>query len=465
MITYEDSKGKIHEKKCSRIVLNLSMMKITQILNSNLTNLQSLNLAGNDIVEIKGLNELINIQALDLRRNKIMEIKGLDELTSLRYLGLADNRITEIKGLDKLTNLQTLSLVDNRITEIKGLDKLTNLQELNLSINKITKIQGLYELTSLRELALSNNQIIEIRGLDELTSLWKLILENNQITEIKGLDRLTSLQKLYLYNNRITKIKGLVTQVNLRDLDLRNNQITEIKGLDGTTNLQDLDLRNNQITEVPFTIMNLRNLNILQIDCNIHPIIERFLYKNLIKSNKTIYNDSQNVHDSNIVKSVKQSIYNIINESKDINIESVLKEIVDDKVLNKKTKSQLVEYCQDKTVHSLLNLTFDEVLCSVWKIITKHKESDEIKNILNDEMKDSMCKCFTGRLSRLVNSLNGFDDRISIKINDKEQILNVIINVRNKYDDLEKQKEEVIKELSERGFDQNTINEYIVYLE
>jgi hypothetical protein len=231
------------------------------------------------------------------------------------------------------------------------------------------------------------------------------------------------------------------------------------------TNLQGLRLEKNKITEIPYSIMNLRNLIGLIADCDIHPIIQRVLNRNRIKTNKTIYDNSQNVHDSNIVKSVKQSIYNIICESKDVSIESVLKEIIEDKVLNKKTKSQLIEYCLDKTVHSLLNLTFEEVLCSVWEIITKHKECDEIKKILNIEMEDSICKCFTGRLSRLINCLNGFDNRVSIKINDKEQILGIIINIRNKYYNVEKQKEEIMKELIERGFDQNTINEYIIYLE
>jgi len=69
------------------------------------------------------------------------------------------------------------------------------------------------------------------------------------------------------------------------------------------------------------------------------------------------------------------------------------------------------------------------------------------------------------RPCQIINCLNGFDERVSIKINEKEQILNIIIGVRNKYDDIEKQKEEVIKELTERGFDKNIINEYIVYLE
>lgn len=81
-------------------------------------------------------------------------------------------------------------------------------------------------------------------------------------------------------------------------------------------------------------------------------------------------------------------------------------------------------------------------------------------------MNDSICKCFTGRLSRLINCLNGFDSRISVQISDKEQLFNIIIGSRNKYiDDIDKQKQEVTKEMMEREFDQATIGEYITYLE
>jgi hypothetical protein len=110
-------------------------------------------------------------------------------------------------------------------------------------------------------------------------------------------------------------------------------------------------------------------------------------------------------------------------------------------------------------------LTFDEVLCCVWQVISEHKESSEIKKILNTEMKDSMCKCFTGRLSRLVNCLNGFDSRVLIKISDKNQILNIIIKNKNAFDNVEKQKENSMKELLNLGYNENEINEYLIYLE
>jgi hypothetical protein len=379
----------------------------------------------------------------------------------IKYL-TTEGKIVERQYDEKIV---TIKLSSKKITQILETKGLSSLQELKLDCNKITEIKGLDKLSNLRKLWLDNNQITEIKGLNTLTNLQYIFLYSNQITEIKGLDGLTNLQELWLYNNQITEIKGLNGLIRLEYLLLGSNRITEIKGLDRLISLQCLAIYDNEITNVPFTIMNTRNLKNLGISCNIDPIIRRFLDRNKIKSSKSIYDDSQNVHDSNIVNSIKQSIYNIIGKSKEINIDIISKDIIDDKTLNQTTKQQLIEYCQDKTIHSLLNLTFEEILCSVWKIISEHKESDEIKKILNQEMKDSMCKCFTGRLSRLVNCLNGFDSRVSIKIDDKEQILNIIIKIRNKYENIDKQKEEVTKELIERGFDKDIINEYIIYLE
>jgi Leucine-rich repeat (LRR) protein len=424
MISYKDNQGVIHEEKYSNddLKINLSFKNITQILN----------------------------------------ISGLQSLEELR---LDNNQITEITCLDGLTNLRTLWLFYNQITEIKGLDKLCKLQDLRLFNNNIKDIKGLNYLTELQYLWIDNNQITEIKELEKLTRLKYLFLSQNKITKITGLDKLTRLEIVWLSSNKITHIEGLDSLINLQSLMLHNNEIKEIKGIYELTNLKDLSLNKNKITSVPYRIMNLRNLTYLSLDFCVSTIIERFLDRNQIKDNKTIYDDSQNVHDSNIARTIKQSIYNIIDETKKINIDLIMKEILNDKILNEITKRQFVEYCRDKTVHSNFNLTFEEVLCSVWNIISEHKEQDEIKRILNEEMKDSICKCFTGRLSRLVNCLNGFDSRVSIKINDKQQILNVIIKIRNKYDDIDKQKKEVIKELTDRGYDESTINEYIFYLE
>ena len=40
------------------------------------------------------------------------------------------------------------------------------------------------------------------------------------------------------------------------------------------------------------------------------------------------------------------------------------------------------------------------------------------------------CKCFTGRISRLVNCLNGFTDLVNINIEDNQQIGNIIVIIK-----------------------------------
>ena len=84
-------------------------------------------------------------------------------------------------------------------------------------------------------------------------------------------------------------------------------------------------------------------------------------------------------------------------------------------------------------------------------------------------MNDSICKCFTGRISRLVNCLNGFNDNIKINISDNEQIGNIIILIKNKLIkenkyNLETHKKLVIENLLEKKYDMVLINEWLDYL-
>ena len=85
------------------------------------------------------------------------------------------------------------------------------------------------------------------------------------------------------------------------------------------------------------------------------------------------------------------------------------------------------------------------------------------------EILDSECKCFIGRLSRLVNCLNGYCDFVQIKIADNQQISNVITTIKNKLElenkyTIDKHKNDVINELSERGYSDEIINEWIKYI-
>ena len=69
-------------------------------------------------------------------------MKGLENLTQLERLDLSGNQLTSVKGLEKLNQLKELSLDWNQLTEVKGLEKLTQLKALNLKDNPaLTKAQ------------------------------------------------------------------------------------------------------------------------------------------------------------------------------------------------------------------------------------------------------------------------------------------------------------------------------------
>ena len=71
--------------------------------------------------------------------------------------------------------------------------------------------------------------------------------------------------------------------------------------------------------------------------------------------------------------------------------------------------------------------------------------------------------CFTGRLTRLLNTLVGFYDDIELQISDSEQITNIIIGLKNKFEG-EQLKDAVKKELYERQYSESIINEWIDYI-
>ena len=83
-------------------------------------------------------------------------------------------------------------------------------------------------------------------------------------------------------------------------------------------------------------------------------------------------------------------------------------------------------------------------------------------------MNDALCKCFTGRISRLVNCLNGFYDDVKIKIGTNEQIGNIIIMVKERLGkdyNVDRHRELVRNELKEREYSDDVIDEWISFID
>ena len=264
----------------------------------------------------------------------------------------------------------------------------------------------------------------------------------------------------------------------LEELIISDNKIKELPNNMILPNIVMFRFFNNQITKLPLCILNFRNLREIVFSMNpieLSPQIGRFIQRirNGSIKNLNVYNDNQNIHNSTIQLSVKDSINNITTRTDlpPFNKDELNKLIISDNNLD--CKEQLIEYSEDNSEHSLLLLTFGEVLWYVLQTIEndfKDDEKKEIKKILNQEMIDAECKCFTGRMNRIINCLNGFSNLVNINIQHSEQIGNIIFIIKQKLEQennytIEKHKHLVIQELIERGYDEKTIDTWVEYIE
>ena len=328
-------------------------------------------------------------------------------------------------------------------------------KELNLYYNRLIQIPSeIFGFTLLTILNLSHNMLthlpVEICNLTQLTTIN---LYDNMLTQLpREISKLTQLTTLYLSHNMLSSVPVEIGQLRrMNTLYLSYNMLTLLPVEIGhLTQLSTLDLSHNMIENI------------------LNPIIQRLIQRIENRQiNNTIYNDAQNIHSSSIQLSIKDSIYQLMNSYQ--TYYPLITAYLDWTELHPKTKEIITEYIDTTEIHSVLNITFKELFIAV--LIEMDKLSPdlqkEIKQRLNEEMHESECKCFTGRISRLVNCLSGYSDKVKIQISENDEIGNIISVIMQKrgIKTIEMLKEEVIIALKERGYTDGKIDEWLEYIE
>jgi hypothetical protein len=337
-------------------------------------------------------------------------------------------------------------------TIFKKIGELINLNKLSLSINNLKKLpKEIYTLINLKKLYLLQSDLTHIS---------------------KKISNLINLEELDISINHLKILPAEIGNlINLKELYLSENSITELpKEIGKLINLHRLIINKNNLTTIPIEIINIQNLYFNYSNNPIEyipPQVARYLKIN--KTTQKIYKDNQSVHNHGIQEGITNSINYIMSIKPIYKLENINDIIISNTLIDNKTKAILLEYINCKEIHSILNITFEELLINILSFIDQHDAKVEIYKVLEQEMNDTICKCFTGRMSRLINCLNGFDDHIVIHISSNEQIGNIIILIKekliaeNNYT-IELHKDIVIKELNDRGYEKTIIEEWIEYI-
>ncbi|POM59327.1 Protein phosphatase 1 regulatory subunit 7 [Phytophthora palmivora] len=172
-----------------------------------LNRLKNLWLNGNRIGSVQNLQGCRMLVHLDLGRNNLQGAasEGLDALSNLEHLNLTGNQLTSVGNLSHLTKLEELNLSENKLTTLQGILP-PKLAVLHVNGNQLTDFQGLLTpLEKLNELYARDNIIKDIELLPaRCPQLESVDLSNNQIDssiQITVLAKCKSLQDIWLHGN------------------------------------------------------------------------------------------------------------------------------------------------------------------------------------------------------------------------------------------------------------------------
>ena len=112
--------------------------------------LVSLSAKDRGIADLGGIEQLTQLEVLDLFGNEIRDLSPLAGLKRLRYLDLSSNRVEEVSALGSLKGLQVLLLAGNGVTEVAALAGLDSLQSVDLTGNPLSEAAQA-QIAALRE--------------------------------------------------------------------------------------------------------------------------------------------------------------------------------------------------------------------------------------------------------------------------------------------------------------------------
>lgn len=308
-----------------------------------------------------------------------------------------------------------------KILSDTGISYLEKLKILNFFCNKLANIYRLNEDMC----ALFTNSLYNVvyNGdmLPVATRLYYMRFQNEKIpfnTSIR------------LYENNIRdilehipyfQILKYILQNSRSSEDIRNTILQEFEALFANPDISrfikmeiaDIFLLNNRFERGQEMLADLRG----------------FIRVTDTKNDKTVYDDSQNVHDANINETVLIASHRLIElfSETEFNRKEVLESLqaIDSSCTN--IVNDVIDRIEIDTTrfsHGDDRFSLYNVFSNLWVFIVRNKQRNELKIRLLEEFNEMHAYCSSGHLSRLINVIQGYteDPKLCIKISEKSQI-------------------------------------------
>ena len=208
----------------------------------------------------------LNIRKLDVSGQHIANLKGIEFFPNLEILYCYNNKLTSL-DVSKNTNLTELECNENQLTEL-DVRQNAALTYLSCSKNNLTSLD-VSKNTNLTELECNENQLTSL-DVSKNTVLEYLWCSQNNLTSL-DVSKNTALKKLYFSKNQLTKLdvrqnaaltKLVCDQNQLTELDVSQNKALELLYCQQNY-LTSLDVsKNTQLRALRCSQNNLTSLNV-----------------------------------------------------------------------------------------------------------------------------------------------------------------------------------------------------------
>lgn len=177
-----------------------------------------LNLSGNNLTSVDGLNSLESVNGLlNLRYNNLETLSGLKNLKTINEdLNLQYNdNLSNLNGLESLTSVGKIIASENFINDISGLKSLKKAGSLQFN-NYGNEIQDLTPLSNLNTVSIDvdfiDNDVRTLAGLENLESVGMDIAfwDNDNLTDISALSNLTFLGDDLIFDSDLSSREGFI---------------------------------------------------------------------------------------------------------------------------------------------------------------------------------------------------------------------------------------------------------------
>lgn len=388
-------------------------------------------------------NNISNINTVNNNFKKIQYhplVKKISNVIIGRYnLGENNNKIF-IKIVYQNVNF----ILIKKIKNIKSMDKIiTDNYKLNELIDHVTLIVSriLFKIIGdpLTKILIGQYIIKKTDNNKEIDEIYQYMINVSNDTSLSVDTRMNSIDILNLSNNnkyiniskkllqsiRTIERPSLQNNTNNYFNDNLNRVIKIVKNKNNHQNINTLNNNNHQNNRIQLAQLLVdRDGTTYPIppDINVPPLLNnRALNIDIVKPTRSIYDDSQNVHNTTINETTLKT-----------SIELIKKYDPQNKVLYYtyyKTKNfdnlplKDVEKIE-KSIHRINTdtATFGKgfnlyiIYQSLLNLIERHNQKRDLEERLLDELIDMSGKCSTGHLSRLINVLQGFETNLEVKV-------------------------------------------------